>query len=111
MKSKRTHKYTHVRSVKDLDNEILRLRIKKNILEQDLNTNLTDFKRSLYPGNIIREALGFATRPGGKFQILTKEDNIFSNGKIFTYLKYLALAVSTIKGGTKVVRRVKRIFS
>lgn len=111
MKSKRTRKYDHVRSIKDLENEILRFRIKKNILEQDLKQNLTDFKHSLYPGNIIREALGFATRPGGKFQLLTKEDNIFNNGKIFTYLKYLALAVSTVKGGSKVVRRIKRIFS
>jgi|SRR5690554_124549 len=110
MKSNRTSQYAHVRTMKDLENEIIRSKLKKNLLEQELENNVRDFKQSMRPVNVIREAFGMSGR-ANKFQFLNENDNIFNNGKIFTWLKYLALTVSTVKGGSRIVRSVKRIFS
>ena len=109
MKSKKTKKYEHVRSMKDLDNEIIRLKLKKNILEQDLMNNVGDFKQSMRPINIFREAIGINGH-SNKLQFLDEGDNIFQSGKVFTWVKYLALAVATVKGGRRIVKTVKRIF-
>lgn len=96
--------------MRDLDNEIIRLKLKKSILEQELGNNVDDFKQSMRPINLIREAIGFSGH-SNKFQFLEERDNVFNNGKIFTVLKYLALTVSTVKGGKRIFRTVKRIFS
>lgn len=104
------NKYEHIKSMKDLDNEILRLKVKKHIIKEELGNNVSDFKASLSPINLIKEALGFSGSSEQKFDLLEDKDNIFNNGKIFTYLKYLALTVSAVKGGTSIVRKIKRIF-
>lgn len=104
------NKYSHIKSMKDLDNEILRLKIKKNIIKEELGNSVTDFKESLKPLNLIKEAIGISGNGSRKYTLLEEKDNIFNNGKIFTYLKYLALTVSTVKGGTSLIRKVKRIF-
>ncbi len=96
--------------MKDLENEILRLKIKKNIIKEELGNNVVEFKESLRPINLIKEALGIAGSGSRKHELLEDNDNIFSNGKIFTYLKYLALTVSTVKGGASLVKKVKRLF-
>src|SRR5690554_4392085 len=105
MKSNKTTKYAHVRSMKDLDNEIIRLKLKKNILEQELENNVNDFKQSMRPMNILREAIGMSGH-SNNLQFLDERDNIFNNGKVFTWLKYLALTVSTIKGGKRLINTV-----
>ena len=110
MKSKKTNKYEHLRSMKDLDNEIIRLKLKKNIIEQELVNNLGDFKQSMRPINIIREAIGGISGHTNRLQFLDEGDNIFQSGKVFTWVKYLALAVATVKGGRRIVNTVKRIF-
>lgn len=109
MKPNKTTKYAHIRSMKDLDNEIIRLKLKKNILEQELGKNVDDFKESMRPINIVREALGISGR-SNKLQFLDERDNIFNNGKVFTWLKYLALTVSTVKGGRRIFKTVKRLL-
>lgn len=110
MKLKKTKKYAHVRSMRDLDNEIIRLKLKKNILKQDLTNNLVDFKESMRPINLFKEVIGISGH-SNKLQFLEERDNIFRDGKVFTWLKYLALTVSTVKGGSRIFRTVKRIFS
>ena len=110
MKLKKTKKYAHVRSMTDLDNELIRLKLKKTIIEQELSNNLGDFKESMRPINIFREAIGISGQ-SNKLQFLDEGDNIFHNGKIFTWLKYLALTVSTVKGGRRIFKTVKRIFT
>lgn len=106
----KTNKYEHIKSLKDLDNEILRLKIKKNIITEELGNNFGDFKESLRPVNLIKEAFGLTGNGGNKLQLLEDKDNIFHSGKIFTYMKYLALTVSAVKGGAGLIRKVKRIF-
>ena len=106
----KTNKYGHIKSMKDLDNEIVRLKIKKNIIKEELGNNFTDFKQSLRPINLIKEALNIGGGDSRRFPILEDKNNILNNGKIFTYLKYAALAVSTLKGGTSLFRKVRRIF-
>lgn len=105
-----TNKYQHIKSLKDLDNEILRLKVKKNIITEELGNNFSDFKESLRPVNLIKEALGMIGNGGSKLQILENKGSIFQNGKIFTYVKYLALTVSALKGGSALIKKVKRIF-
>lgn len=110
---KKTNKYGHIKSMKDLENEILRLKIKKNIITEELGNNFGDFKESLRPMNLIKEALGLignGNDGSNKFQLLEDKGTIFNNGKIFTYLKYLALTVSAVKGGSTLIRKVKRLF-
>lgn len=107
---RKTNKYEHIRSLKDLDNEILRLKIKKNIITEELGNNFGDFKESLRPVNLIKEALGLTGHGASNLPILEDKANIFNTGKIFTYLKYLALTVSAVKGGSSLIKKVKRIF-
>jgi len=110
MKSKKPNKYSHIRSMSDLDNELIRLKLKKKILEQELSNNVNDFKESMRPINIFREAIGISGH-SNKLQFLNEDDNIFRDGRLFTWLKYLALTVSTVKGGRRIFKTVKRIFS
>ncbi len=105
------NKYAHIKSLKDLDNEILRLKIKKSIIQQDLANNVDDFKESLRPMNLIKEALGISgSKSSGQTQFLNGGNGMFSNGKFFTYIKYIALGVSTIKGGASLISSIKKIF-
>lgn len=96
--------------MKDLDNEILRLKLKKTIIKDELKSNVSDFKSSLSPINLLKEALGISGGERGGNGHLNDSDSIFSSGKIFTYIKYIALTVTTIKGGSKLIRRIKSIF-
>ncbi len=96
--------------MKDLDNEILRLKLKKNIIQDELRYNVSDFKASLSPINLIKEALGISSGDGNGEGFFDGKQGIFRSGKIFTYLKYLALTVSTVKGGSKLIRKIKGIF-
>lgn len=109
MKLKKTKKYAHIRSERDLDNEIIRLKLKKSIIEQELSNNVSDFKESMRPINIFREAIGISGH-SNKLQFLGEGDNIFQSGKVFTWVKYLALTVATLKGGRRIINTVKRIF-
>lgn len=94
----------------DLDNEILRLKLRKNVIKEELGYNVAELKQSLSPLNLIKEALGLGGGSSSKMQFLEDKDNIFGNGKIFTYLKYLAITISTVKGGASLVKKIKRIF-
>lgn len=105
---KKTNKYAHIKSMKDLDNEIVRLKIKKTIIKEEIGNNFVDLKESLRPINLLKDV--FNIGDSNRFAALEDNDNIFNNGKIFTYMKYVALLVSTVKGGTSLVRKVKRIF-
>ena len=93
----------------DLDNEIIRLKLKKSILQQELFNNVSDFKETMRPINIVREALGVSGH-SNKLQFLDEGDNIFRSGKVFTWVKYIALAAATLKGGRRIVNTVRRIF-
>ena len=41
---KKTNKYAHIKSMKDLDNEIVRLKIKKTIIKEEIGNNFVDLK-------------------------------------------------------------------
>ena len=96
--------------MKDLDNELLRLKLKKTIIQDELKYNVSDFKASLSPINLLKEALGISGGERNGEGYFEDRHGIFRSGKIFTYLKYVALTVSTIKGGSKLIRKIKGIF-
>lgn len=91
------NKYQHIRTVQNLEDEILKLKLKKNIIEQEMVNNVDDFKRSLSPKHLIGEALGLQFDSGGE-------------NKFFTILKSLALTFTAVRGGLGVFNRIRRIF-
>lgn len=90
-------KYNHIHSLKELDDELLKLKLKKKIIEQELLNNVDDFKKSLSPRHLIGEALGIDVQH-------------HTGSKIFSTLKSLAIAFSAVRGGVGIFNRVKRLF-
>lgn len=94
-----SRKFRHIRTMQNLDDEILKLTLKKKILEQDMLNNVDDFKKSLSPKHLLAEAFGL--EPSGSS----------SAGRIFTIIKSLALTFSAVRGGIGVYNKVKKIFN
>lgn len=92
-----TTKYHHIRNMKQLDDELLKLKLKKRIIEEELLNNVDEFKRSLSPRHLIGEALGI-------------DVSHQTGSKIFSTIKSLAIAFSVVRGGVGVYNRVKRLF-
>ncbi len=90
-------KYNHIRSLEQLDDELLKLKLKKEIIEQELLNNVDDFKKSLSPRHLIGEALGI-------------DVSHQTGSRIFSTLKSLAITFSAIRGGLGIFNRVKRLF-
>lgn len=90
-------KYMNIHSLEQLDDELLKLKLKKKIIEQEMLNNVDDFKRSLSPRHLIGEALGID---------LSHQ----TGSRIFSTLKSLAIAFSAVRGGVGVYNRVKRLF-
>lgn len=87
----------NIHSLEQLDDELLKLKLKKKIIEQEMLNNVDDFKRSLSPRHLIGEALGID---------LSHQ----TGSRIFSTLKSLAIAFSAVRGGVGVYNRVKRLF-
>lgn len=90
-------KFNHIRTTDDLDDELLKLKLKKKILEQEMLNNVDDFKRSLSPKHLIGEVFGF-----------DMDSN--TGSRLFSTLKALAITFSAVRGGLGVFNRVKRLF-
>lgn len=90
-------KYNHIRTLQNLDDEILKLKLKKNILEKEMLNNVGDIKRSLSPKHLLGEALGIKTGDS-------------TRNRFFSILKSLALGFSAVRGGLGIFNRVKRLF-
>ena len=90
-------KYKNIHSLQQLDDELLKLKLKKKIIEQELLNNVDDFKNSLSPKHLIGEALGIDT-------------SHYNGSRIFSTIKSLAITFSVIRGGVGVFNRVKRLF-
>lgn len=90
-------KYNHIQNLKQLDDELLKLKLKRKIIEQEMLNNVDDFKRSLSPRHLIGEALGI-------------DVSHQTGSRIFSTIKSLAIAFSAVRGGVGIFNRVKRLF-
>jgi hypothetical protein len=82
----------------NLEDEILKLNLKKGVIKEDMENNYLRVKRAFSPSHIVGEVLGIApTRLG--------------NHKFLNVLKGGIIAFSTIRGGIGIFNKAKNIFS
>lgn len=91
------NKYSDIKSMKDLDNYVLRLEIKKKVIAEQLGNNVSEFKESItIPGLLA-----------GYFGINTSQS---FRGKLAVITRATVIAFSTFKGGKTLLKKIKGFF-
>lgn len=91
------NKYSHVRSIKELNLEITRLEIKKKIIAEEMRGNVNDLREDLTFPNMLLNMIG-----------LEVSENVRS--KIYTIFRAGVIIFTTIRGGKKILRAITNIF-
>jgi len=91
------NKYSHIRSMKDLDLEIVRLDIKKKIIVEEMRGNMNDLREDLSFPNMLLNMIGVEV-----------SENVRS--KIYTIFRAAVIIFTTIRGGKKILRTISNIF-
>ncbi len=83
--------------MKDLDNYILRLEIKKKVIGEQFSQNTVEFRESItIPGLLA-----------GYFGVNTSQS---FRGRMYTVIRATVIAFSTFKGGKKLLKKIKGFF-
>ena len=91
------NKYSHIKSVNDLDLEISRLEIKKKVIVEEMRTSVHDLREDFTLPNMLMNMIG-----------LEVSENIRS--KIYTIFRAAVIIFTTIRGGKKLLRAITRVF-
>ncbi len=91
------NKYKGIKSIKDLDNHILRLEIKKKVIAEQLGNNTSEFRESITIPGLLAGYLGINTSQSFR-------------GRINTVVRATIIAFSTFKGGKQLLKKIKSIF-
>jgi len=59
------HKFSHVKSLRDIDNEILRTEVKKEIIKEDISLRVATVREMLKPASLMWQILRSFTSKSG----------------------------------------------
>ena len=60
-----SHKFSHIKSMRDIDEEILRTELKKEIIKEDISLRVATVREMLKPASLVWQILrGFISKNG-----------------------------------------------
>jgi len=92
------HKFSHVKSLRDIDNEILRTEVKKEIIKEDISLRVATVREMLKPASLMWQILRSFTSKSG------------ANSVSSTLIKTVTEILTTVEASKYGFELLKKVF-